>query len=105
MWFFLRRRDSGSIRNRLAGLFLFANGLPLMVLAFLGYDFLQNKREALVNDAQLRSERLLTQFDSRLPVRLQQLVHQLEAKLAAFHDSRVGSSPVLLSLIKSPLLS
>ena len=56
-----------SIRWQLAALFLYANGLPLLVLAFIGFDYLQNKRIELFGEVQAQAEKLMSNFDTRFP--------------------------------------
>jgi hypothetical protein len=54
-----------SIRWKLGLLFLYANGLPLMILGFIGYEYLQQNRQILLDQAYEQVAGLLTDFDSR----------------------------------------
>ena len=54
-----------SIRLKLAVLFIYANGLPLMILGFIGYEYLQQTRRLLLDQAQTKISQLLDNFDSR----------------------------------------
>lgn|GEM_PF-712323 len=64
--FFIFRRDHIiSIRFKLALLFIYANGLPLMILGFLGYEYLQQTRKLLLDQAQEQVAALITDFDTR----------------------------------------
>lgn len=56
-----------SIRQKLMLLFLFANGLPLMILAATGYEFFEQKKSALINTVHQQSSRLIKDFDGRYP--------------------------------------
>ncbi len=65
--FFLLFRGSHliSIRWKLGLLFLYANGLPLMILGFIGYEYLQQNRRLLLDQAFEQVSGLITDFDSR----------------------------------------
>ncbi|PKL48245.1 MAG: hypothetical protein CVV42_10215 [Candidatus Riflebacteria bacterium HGW-Riflebacteria-2] len=54
-----------SIRYKLAILFIYANGLPLIILGFLGYEYLQQTRRLLIDQAHEKTASLLRDFDSR----------------------------------------
>lgn len=54
-----------SIRWKLALLFIYANGLPLMILGFLGFEYLQQKRTQLLDKAQKQIGELITDMDSK----------------------------------------
>ncbi len=53
-----------SIRTRMALLFLYANGLPLMILGSIGHEYLQQREDALLSEAHARNERILQEIDS-----------------------------------------
>ncbi len=57
-------RLSVSIRTRIAFLFLYANGLPLMILGTIGYEYLQQREDALIGEVHARNERVLQEIDS-----------------------------------------
>jgi HAMP domain-containing protein/predicted regulator of Ras-like GTPase activity (Roadblock/LC7/MglB family) len=54
-----------SIRWKLVFLFLYANTIPLIILFFISYDYLQHKKTSLKNNIQIESNRLLKEFDRR----------------------------------------
>jgi sigma-B regulation protein RsbU (phosphoserine phosphatase) len=54
-----------SIRFKLAFLFIYANGLPLIILGFLGYEYLQQTRRLLLDQVQEQVASLVNDFDSR----------------------------------------
>ncbi len=54
-----------SIRFKLAILFVYANGLPLMILGFIGYEYLQQNRRLLLSQAREQVATLISDFDSR----------------------------------------
>lgn len=74
------RPNTLSIRKKLAMLFFYANGLPLLVLGFLGHDFLTQKRLSLLSDAHQKGIAILRNFDEGLAY----LYAQMEIKLQRF---------------------
>lgn len=64
-----------SIRLKLMSVFLFANVIPLIVLSFIGYDFIASKEAALRHQFVDNSLALLRNFDSRLE-KLKHSFHQ-----------------------------
>lgn len=61
------RRLFLSVRQKLLLLFLFANGLPLMILGATGYEFFEQKKNSLIHAAHEQSSRIIKDFDSRYP--------------------------------------
>lgn len=61
-----------SIRWKLALLFTYANGLPLMILGFIGFEYIQQERVQMLDQAQKRINNLLTDFDTSF-VNIQEL--------------------------------
>lgn len=57
-----------SIRQKLMLLFLFANGLPIMILLATGYEFFEQKKSSLINAVHDQSSRIIKDFDSRYPI-------------------------------------
>lgn len=62
---FFKRTHLISIRHKLAILFIYANGLPLMILGFIGYEYLQQTRRLLIDQAHEQTAALLRDFDTR----------------------------------------
>ncbi len=56
-----------SVRQKLMLLFLFANGLPLMILLATGYEFFEQKKNTLINETHDNSARILKDFDNLYP--------------------------------------
>lgn len=54
-----------SIRYKLALLFIYANGLPLLILGFIGFEYLQQVRMQLLDRAHKKISNLLTDMDNR----------------------------------------
>lgn len=55
--------DALSLKWKLRYLFFFANGLPLMVLFFIGTDYLNQKRDTLLQETMARGIAFLQSFD------------------------------------------
>lgn len=108
--YLFRRNQMFSIRWKLALLFIYANGLPLLILGFIGYEYLQQNRRLLLDQAHEQIAGLLTDFDTRYETikaeyaaRLNQSVDGLnkkfgsrpvsESDLEAFYREVVKSSP------------
>lgn len=75
------------LRGQLAGLFLFATGLPLVMLAFLGHDYLLNKEAAWREQARRDAAQVLRTFDGRFRRMRDRLESDL-ARLLAGLDAR-----------------
>ncbi len=78
------------LRWQLAGLFLFAAGLPLVMLAFLGHDYLLNKEAAWREEARRDAAQVLRTFDGRfrrMRDRLESGLGSLLAGLDARHQA------------------
>jgi len=56
-----------SIRQKLLLLFLFANGLPMLILAATAYEFFEQKKNSLINATHDQSVRIIKQFDNGYP--------------------------------------
>ena len=68
-----------SMSWKLALLFLYANGLPLIALTFIGYDYLQQSRNILLLKTYDNISQILTDFDSKFSL----IKDELSAKLNA----------------------
>lgn len=66
--FFGGRPDDLSLRWKLRFLFFFANGLPLLVLFFIGNDYLAQKRSNLMLEAHSRGISFIQDFDEKIEV-------------------------------------
>lgn len=62
----LKKQLRMSISLKIGLLFAFANGLPIAVLMFIGYDYLHQKQFTLLDDIHSQGTRLLQNFDERL---------------------------------------
>ncbi|MGM0601602.1 MAG: PP2C family protein-serine/threonine phosphatase, partial [Candidatus Rifleibacteriota bacterium] len=62
------KNDFFSIRWKLALLFIYANGLPLLILGFLGFEYLQQTRMQLLDKGQKQVSDLLNNMDSKFEI-------------------------------------
>lgn len=73
-----------SIRTRMAFLFLYANGLPLMILGTIGHEYMQQREYALLNEAHARNERILQEMDAGYRRHTMAMTRSTMAELAEF---------------------
>ncbi len=85
-----------SIRYKLAILFIYANGLPLIILGFLGYEYLQQTRRLLIDQAQEKTASLLRDFDSRYALIKAEYAEHINHAVAQINRESRGN-PVNLS--------
>ncbi|MDD3145715.1 MAG: SpoIIE family protein phosphatase [Candidatus Riflebacteria bacterium] len=78
------RRFAMPVQQKILVLFLFANGLPLLMMASTGYEFFNEKKKDLVNATHNESVRILKEFDVRFP----EVQSRLARELNAFIDER-----------------
>ena len=57
-----------SMRWKLSLLFLYANGLPLMALSFIGYDYLEQNRNIQLEEAYDNISQYINDFDSKFGI-------------------------------------
>jgi hypothetical protein len=76
-----------SIRTRIALLFLYANGLPLMILETIGNEYLQQKEHALTEETHRQNEMLLQEIDSGYRRHRVVLGRQTKSLLQSFSGS------------------
>lgn len=60
--------DRLSLRWKLRFLFFFANGLPLLVLFFIGTDYLNQKRDNLIRESHGKGISFLQDFDEKIEI-------------------------------------
>lgn len=73
-----------SIQQKMLLLFLFSNGLPVLVLVTIGYEFFHEKKNDLINEAHQESLRVLKEFDLRFPL----VKEEISARFNSFVDAR-----------------
>ncbi|GAB1351602.1 hypothetical protein MASR1M12_03320 [Erysipelotrichia bacterium] len=83
--FFLRFPEFAlSVQQKIMLLFLFANGLPLLMLVSTGYEFFNEKTRDLITATHQESVRVLKEFDVRFP----EVGEKLSRRLNSFIDER-----------------
>ncbi len=73
-----------SVKYKMLLLFVFSNGLPMLLMLSAGYEFFHEKRSELLNSAHQESMRILKEFDLRFP----EAATSLAARLNRFIDER-----------------
>lgn len=66
--------DSLSIKWKLRFLFFFANGIPLMVLFFIGTDYLNHKRDNLLRETHNHGISYLQDFDEKVEIEFAKII-------------------------------
>lgn len=74
-----------SVRWKLALFFLYANGLPLMALGFIGYDYLQQNKNILLEETYENISHLLNDFDSKFGLIKQEYASDLNSTVKAIN--------------------
>ncbi len=82
-----------SIRLRIAFLFLYANGLPLMILGTTGYEYLQQQEDTLLSEAHSNSERILQEIDSGYERHKRTMNRETIAELAQYTEETTSRLP------------
>ena len=85
-----------SIRWKLALLFIYANGLPLLILGFLGFEYMQQVRAQLLDHAQKQISNLMTDFDTKFVKMVKRYEGQVNLALdkinERFADGSIGEN-------------
>ncbi len=92
-----------SIRWKLGLLFLYANGLPLLILGFIGYEYLQQTRGMLLDRAFDQISGLLADYDTRFETIKSETAEYLNQQIDAINKefgSRMVSQKKLDELLK-----
>ena len=78
--YFLRCRQlSLSVQLKTMLLFFFANGLPLLIMVSIGYEFFNEKKKELFNATHQESVRVMKEFDFRFPEAAKSLAQRLNS--------------------------
>lgn len=88
---FLRKDFFLSIKWKLTLLFVYASGIPLIILGFIAFDYLQQKRTAIINDLQSDLERQIGEFDSRFDSIQLDFEYELQEKLDGMKPKLVNA--------------
>lgn len=83
-----------SISWKLSLLFLYANGLPLLALSFIGYDYLQQNRNLQIEETYENISQLINDFDSKFETiknqyttRFDSIINRINYNLSADKDT------------------
>ncbi|EKD81394.1 MAG: CBS protein [uncultured bacterium] len=85
IFYCLRMRSNSfvlSVRQKLLLLFLFANGLPMLILAATAYEFFDQKRSSLINATHDQSVRIIKEFDNGYPDGREKMANRISAYVA-----------------------
>lgn len=74
-----------SIRWKLVALILYANFAPLVILGFIAYDYLQNRRLDIYNEFQLNASRFINGFDQRFTQFTEEISTRFKDKVDQFN--------------------
>ena len=87
------KRISFSIRTRIALLFIYANGLPLLILGTIGHEYLQQLEGTLLHNAHRNHERLLEEVDAGFKRFRSVLERRAQASLASYSADVIERMP------------
>jgi hypothetical protein len=76
-----------TIRQKLFLIFLFTNGLPVLIMISVGYEYFEQKQQTMINSINNNSARLLKSLDSSFPL----YVDTIRQKI----DTQIDSTPEL----------
>ncbi|GAB4277066.1 MAG: hypothetical protein Kow0029_19540 [Candidatus Rifleibacteriota bacterium] len=79
IWFKTRNIEYVSIRYKLIILFLYAGGMPILIMSTIGSEYLAQKKQEMVYSAQSNSLNYLRQIDSNFNVFLEDYVNSISA--------------------------
>ena len=87
------KRVTFSIRTRIALLFLYANGLPLLILGTIGHEYLQQLEGSLLHSVHRDNERLLEEADAGYRRFQNVLAERTRTLMASYTAEVVGRVP------------
>lgn len=71
VWFRTRQNGFLSIRVKLIAIFLYAGGIPLLIMSSIGLEYLEQKRQAMIYEEQSRGINVLYNLDEQFKVYLE----------------------------------
>jgi serine phosphatase RsbU (regulator of sigma subunit) len=77
VWYKTRRSDFISIRIKLVVLFIYAGGMPMLIMGSIGLEYLKQKREQLIYQAQTQGFNVLRNLDKNFEVFLDDSARQI----------------------------
>jgi serine phosphatase RsbU (regulator of sigma subunit) len=94
-----------SMRWKLSLLFLYANGLPLMALGFIGYDYLEQNRNIQLEEAYENISQFINDFDSKFVLikrdysfKLNSIIDSVNNEISKNSDYKVDFKKILDSI-------
>lgn len=94
-----------SMRWKLSLLFLYANGLPLMALGFIGYDYLEQNRNIQLEEAYENISQYINDFDSKFVLikrdysfKLNSIIDSVNNEISKNSDYKVDFKKILDSI-------
>ena len=82
-----------SIRTRIAFLFIYANGLPLMILGTIGYEYLQQRGHSLTQETHRQNSRIIQEVDAGYQLYLKNLALKARQQTAGFKNKFLERLP------------
>ncbi len=82
-----------SLRLKLALLFLYANGLPLLILGSIGYEYVQQQRDHLIQESHATNEQLLLDIDAGFERYVASLNKKVDERLQGLRKKFVKKAP------------
>jgi serine phosphatase RsbU (regulator of sigma subunit) len=70
VWFKTRQNGFLSIRVKLIAIFLYAGGIPLLIMSSIGLEYIEQKRQAMIYDEQSRGINVLYSLDEHFKIYL-----------------------------------
>lgn len=105
----LKTRSSGfvSIRFKLVAIFLYAGGIPLVIMGSVGVEYLDQKKQQMVYEAQTRGINVLYNIDKHFQIYLQDQAKSLTRTIREYNEAYGLKTiePVLLKSLRDRLLA
>ncbi len=86
VWQKTRNSNSVSIRLKLIVLFLYAGGIPLLIMGSVGLEYLEQKRQQLVYEAQTRGFNILYNIDKNFKIFLENHPQRLSEVISKYNN-------------------
>ncbi len=85
----IKTRSSGfvSVRFKLIAIFLYAGGIPLIIMGSVGIEYLEQKKQQLIYEAQTRGINVLYNIDRHFQIFLHDQAQILAKNIKSFNDT------------------
>ena len=107
VWFKTRRSNFISIRLKLVVIFLYAGGMPLLIMGSIGLEYLDQKKQQLIYEAQTRGINVLYSIDRNFQIFLEDHAQYLSNCINGYNQ-KYGLNilkPELLQSIRTEILA